>query len=411
MEGLDTEILRPRSIMKFYLLLVFSFCGASREVSPPTYEHRDPVTSKVYQCEQCPPGTAVLQHCGRDTPTACGPCPEGHFSEHWHWGKACQRCTAVCKEQQLVQRECTRTHDRLCECAPGYHLEVEFCVKHTLCPPGSGATTLGTPEGDTECERCARGFFSGRFSATEPCEPHRNCSRLGLRTLSPGTAEKNSVCEHDDRAIAPECFQQDLQCHTDVMLCEEVILQFLSSLHFLSALPLHTVAASLPGRKLDSTSVEQVNKTCSPKQQVLQLLILWRERNKHHRRLFGITKGVKHCEKVVSRSSAFRKTTLSDLQMMTDSLPGAKVREEDVRGAMESCQPQQYLLKVLYLWKTQNEEQDLAKALALSLRELRTRGAPSHLLRSMRRLNTLFSTSSIRKLYKNIFLNIILDKC
>ena len=124
-------------------LLVFSFGMGSLEASRPTYQHRDPVSSVVYQCEQCPPGTAVLQHCNADVPTACAPCPEGHFSEHWHWGKACQRCTAVCKEQQLVQRDCTLTHNRLCACAPGYHLEVEFCVKHTVCSPGSGASVLG----------------------------------------------------------------------------------------------------------------------------------------------------------------------------------------------------------------------------------------------------------------------------
>ncbi|XP_061111885.1 tumor necrosis factor receptor superfamily member 11B-like [Conger conger] len=403
--------MRPRSTMKLYLLLAFSFSAGSQEGSRPTYQHRDPVTSRVYQCEQCPPGTAVLQHCGRDMPTACTPCPEGHFSEHWHWGKACQRCTAVCKEQQLVRRDCARTHDRLCECAPGYHLEVEFCVKHTACPPGSGAAALGTPESDTACERCAKGSFSSSFSAAEACVPHSNCSRLGMRTVRPGTAERDTVCEYEERGRDPECFQQDLQCHTDVMLCEEVILQFLSSLHFLSALPLDTVAASLPGRKLESRSVEHVKNACGPKQQVLQLLRLWRERNRDQGRLFGIVKGVNHCEKVVSRSSAFRKLTLGDLQAMMDSLPGERVREEDIQAAMEFCQPRQYLLKVLYLWKTLNGEQDLAKALAQSLRELRTQGASSQLLRSTRRLNTLFSTSSIRKLYKNIFLNIILDKC
>ncbi|KAJ8273132.1 hypothetical protein GJAV_G00097800 [Gymnothorax javanicus] len=392
-------------------LLVFFFCGGSCEVSPPTYQHRDPVTSQVYQCEQCPPGTALLQHCGKDTPTACAPCPVEHFSEHWHWGKACQRCTSVCKEQQLVQRDCNRTHDRLCECAPGYHLEVEFCVRHTLCPPGSGVVLLGTPEHDTDCERCVEGFFSSTFSGTERCMPHTNCSMLGMKTVWAGTAEKNTVCEHDDGGPGPECFQQDLQCLSDTILCEEVILQFLSSLHFLSALPLDTVSASLPGRKLDSRSLEQVKRTCGPRHQVLQLLRLWHESNRDQGRLFGINRGVNQCEKVISRSSAFRKLTLSDLQKMMVSLPGVKVREEDMLVAMASCQAQQYLLKALYLWKTQNSEQDLAKVLAHSLRELRSQGASASLLRSMRKLNTLFSTSSIRKLYKNIFLNIILDQC
>ncbi|KAG7458005.1 hypothetical protein MATL_G00233330 [Megalops atlanticus] len=368
-------------------VLSVSFSWAFPQITPPTYRHRDPVTSEVFLCEQCPPGMAVQRHCDADTPTACAPCPEGHFSEQWHWGRACQRCASVCKEGQLVRQGCNGTHDQLCECVQGYHLEVEFCVRHSTCPPGWGATVL----------------------ATEPCFPHRNCSELEKKTLHPGTANQNSVCEGEDRGPSPECFQQHLQCQTDIALCEEVILQFLASIHFLSALPLGTVMDSLPGRKVDRSSVEQIKKECSPKQQVLQLLRLWREQNRDRERLFGIIQGVNHCSRMVSRCVGLKNLTLSNLKVVMDGLPGLKVREEDIQEVMDSCQHQQYLLKLLQLWKIHNGERDLAKGLSHSLRELRAKGISHQLLRVIRSLSRLFSTSSIHKLYKKMLLNLFLD--
>lgn len=52
-------------------------------------------------------------------------------------------CVQVCKERQLVKQQCNSTHDQLCECAPGFHLVVEFCITHSSCPPGYGVTALG----------------------------------------------------------------------------------------------------------------------------------------------------------------------------------------------------------------------------------------------------------------------------
>ncbi len=117
------------------------FARAYQEI--PKYQYRDPVSSKVLLCDQCPPGTAVKRHCSTKEPTVCAPCPEKRFAEQWHWGDSCQHCTSVCKERQIVQRECNRTLDRLCECIPGYHLEVEFCVRHTDCSPGFGVIVQG----------------------------------------------------------------------------------------------------------------------------------------------------------------------------------------------------------------------------------------------------------------------------
>uniref|UniRef100_A0A3Q2DXH2 TNF receptor superfamily member 11b n=1 Tax=Cyprinodon variegatus TaxID=28743 RepID=A0A3Q2DXH2_CYPVA len=165
---------------------------------PLKYQYRDPVTSQVRSCDQCPPGTSVKRHCTADTPTECQPCPERHFAENWHWGDTCQYCTSVCKERQVVKQQCNSTHDQLCECIPGYHLVVEFCIAHSTCQPGEGVIALGTPESDTVCERCPDGYFSAGGSSTEPCRPHRNCADFGMKTLRWGTSSSDSLCGSPD---------------------------------------------------------------------------------------------------------------------------------------------------------------------------------------------------------------------
>lgn len=75
----------------------------------------------------------------------------------------------------------------------------------------------------------------------------------------------------------------------DVTLCEEAVFQSLSSLR-LSSVPLEKLLESLPGQKVDHKSLERLKKTCSPQQQVLHLLRLWRQQNKD--KLFGIIQGI-----------------------------------------------------------------------------------------------------------------------
>lgn len=78
----------------------------------------------------------------------------------------------------------------------------------------------------------------------------------------------------------------------DATLCEEVVYQSLSSLR-LSSVPLERLLESLPGRRVDRKSLERLKKSCSPQQQVLQLLRLWREQNKDQDKLYGIIQGTK----------------------------------------------------------------------------------------------------------------------
>lgn len=97
---LDVSLLLTKMLTYFLSLLQLFTASLSwafqQQAVPPKYQYRDPVTSDLLLCDQCPPGTAVKQHCTADKPTDCHPCPERHFAENWHWGDTCQYCTSVC---------------------------------------------------------------------------------------------------------------------------------------------------------------------------------------------------------------------------------------------------------------------------------------------------------------------------
>ncbi|XP_070768735.1 tumor necrosis factor receptor superfamily member 11B-like [Enoplosus armatus] len=404
---MSARIAKSNPAMKLIVLFTASLSWAfQQQAVPPKYQCRDPVTSDLLLCDQCPPGTAVKQHCTADTPTECQACPEKHFAENWHWGDTCQYCTSVCKEKQLVKQQCNSTHDQLCECAPGFHLVVEFCITHSTCAPGYGVTALGTPVSDTVCERCPAGHFSTGGSSTEPCQPQRNCSDLGFKTLRWGTSSSDSIC---DKTPTLECSQHPTLCHTDVTLCEEAVFQSLSSLR-LSSVPLERLLESLPGRRVDRKSLEKLKKACSPQQQVLQLLRLWREQNKDQDKLYGIIQGVNHCERKVSRCNSLKNLTLDDLLKVTNSLPGVKVRQEDVQAVVSACLPRQYILQLLHLWKTANYDLDLAKGLSHSLRVMRSQGAPRYLLKGLKKISRIIGTTSAHKMYEKMFVSMLQDE-
>ncbi|XP_037641833.1 tumor necrosis factor receptor superfamily member 11B-like [Sebastes umbrosus] len=402
---MSARIARSNPAMKLIVLFTASLSWAFQQQDvPPKYQYLDPVTSDLLMCDQCPPGTAVKRHCTADTPTECQACPERHFAENWHWGDTCQYCTSVCKERQLVKQKCNSTHDQLCECAPGFHLVVEFCITHSTCPPGYGVTALGTPVSDTACERCPAGHFSSGESSTEACQPHRNCSDLGLKTLRWGTSTSNSLCGPQDK-----CSQHHTLCHTDVTLCEEAVFQSLSSLR-LSSVPLERLLESLPGQRVDRKSLERLKKACSPQQQVLQLLRLWREQNKDQDKMYGIIQGVNHCERKVSRCNVLKNLTLDDLLKVTNSLPGVKVQQEDVQAVFSTCLPRQYILQLLHLWKTANYDLDLAKGLSHSLRVLRSQGAPRYLLKGLKKISRIIGGTSAHKMYEKMFVSMLHDE-
>ncbi|XP_010289316.1 PREDICTED: tumor necrosis factor receptor superfamily member 6B-like, partial [Phaethon lepturus] len=94
-------------------------------------------------CQQCPPGTFVAQHCTRDRQTVCAPCPDLHYTQYWNYLEKCRYCNVICEEKQVEVQQCNSTHNRVCQCQEGYYSEMEFCIRHSECPPGSGVEKLG----------------------------------------------------------------------------------------------------------------------------------------------------------------------------------------------------------------------------------------------------------------------------
>lgn len=84
-----------------------------------------------------------------------------------------------------------------------------FICKTYLCK-----SLPGTPVSDTVCELCPDGHFSPGGSSTKSCQPHTNCSELGLKTLRWGTSTADSQCGTPDKKATLECSHHHTLCQT-----------------------------------------------------------------------------------------------------------------------------------------------------------------------------------------------------
>ncbi|XP_030249426.1 tumor necrosis factor receptor superfamily member 6B-like [Sparus aurata] len=175
------------------VLLSAVLCGASAQGSVPTYERRDPLTGATLTCDKCPPGTHMAAHCTATTPTRCELCQTEHFTEFWNYLPRCLYCSNVCVDNQVVERECTVTANRVCRCVDGFYGADDFCIRHKECAPGSGVVTKGTSQTDTVCEQCTEGSFSNATSALEACVNHQVCPSGQIALLS-GSIYHDTVC-------------------------------------------------------------------------------------------------------------------------------------------------------------------------------------------------------------------------
>ncbi|KAM8945763.1 tumor necrosis factor receptor superfamily member 6B [Pelodytes ibericus] len=183
----------------------------------PTYQWKD--SGEQITCEKCPPGSFVAKHCTLQSATQCQPCPDQHYTQYWNYLEECRYCNVFCEGQELVEHECTATHNRICKCQPGYYqVGPQICVKHKECRPGFGVSEKGTSETDTECVPCAPGTFSATSSAVLHCKPHQNCTKTGHLVSLPGTPYHDTLCTN---CLDPDNIEK---IHPD---CHEEVLDFL----------------------------------------------------------------------------------------------------------------------------------------------------------------------------------------
>ncbi|KAM4034992.1 tumor necrosis factor receptor superfamily member 6B [Anomaloglossus baeobatrachus] len=127
---------------------------ATANQSTPTYEWTDE-TGETLTCKKCPPGTYVEQHCSSKTDTVCKTCPEEHYTQYWNYLDKCRFCNVICQEGEQVKYECNCTHNRVCECQPGYHHSGHYCVKDPQC----NVQEDKEEEGDEECDKLVIDFI------------------------------------------------------------------------------------------------------------------------------------------------------------------------------------------------------------------------------------------------------------
>lgn len=128
-----------------YTLALVVACASIVSVrsEPLTFQHRDPVSSRMLTCKRCPAGFYMKAPCTPRLETICQPCPFNHFTQFSNYLPKCLYCSTFCGEHQVVKQECTAMNDRVCECKPGYHKRADFCVRHRDCPSGQGVKQKG----------------------------------------------------------------------------------------------------------------------------------------------------------------------------------------------------------------------------------------------------------------------------
>ncbi|XP_045688855.1 tumor necrosis factor receptor superfamily member 6B [Phyllostomus hastatus] len=174
------------------LLLALATRGGAEDA--PTYPVWDTDAQEQLLCRRCPPGTFVHRPCSRGRPTACRPCPPQHYTQFWNYLERCRYCNVICGEDEEEARPCSAVHNRACRCRPGFFELSGFCLEHAPCLPGYGVVALGTPTQNTQCQLCPPGTFSANSSSTEQCQPHRNCTALGLALNVPGSPFHDAMC-------------------------------------------------------------------------------------------------------------------------------------------------------------------------------------------------------------------------
>ncbi|XP_007423402.1 tumor necrosis factor receptor superfamily member 11B isoform X1 [Python bivittatus] len=382
------------------VLLDISVKWTVQETLPPKYLHYDPMTSHRLTCDQCPPGTYVKQHCTASTKTECAPCPDQSYADEWNNHETCYYCNVVCKELQYEKVKCTSTGNRVCECIEGRYLDLEFCLKHTACPPGFGVVQKGTPESDTICERCPEGHFSNDTSSKAVCQKHTNCSALSLKLVEKGDSTHDSVCQGEDSD------KLDQQCKIDVTLCEEAFFRFIVPKKLTSTW-LNTLMDSLPGIKVNLENTERIKQKHSPQDQTFQLLKLWKQQNKDHSMVKNIVQGIDLCENSILKHVGHLNITFELLNILMENLPGKKVGREEIEHIFRMCKSTEPILKLLNLWRIKNKDQDTIKGLTFGLKHLKTYHFPKTTIQGFRKVVKFLHSLTMYKLYQKLFLEML----
>ncbi|AST09197.1 TNF alpha-receptor-like-protein [Murmansk poxvirus] len=110
-------------------------------------------------CTKCDPGMYAAHSCNTTSNTICTQCPDGTFTSIPSHTPACLNCRGKCGENQVETKPCSNTHDRVCDCKPGYYCGLKssngcrLCIQQTKCNTGYGVYGYSS-NGDVICKKC-----------------------------------------------------------------------------------------------------------------------------------------------------------------------------------------------------------------------------------------------------------------
>ncbi|KAG8133903.1 hypothetical protein E2320_011644 [Naja naja] len=316
------------------LLLNISVKWTVQESLPPKYLHYDPITSHQLMCDQCPPGTFVKQHCTASAKTECAHCPDQSYTDEWNDEEECNYCNVVCKELQYEKIKCTSTGNRVCECVEGRYLNIEFCLRHTACPPGFGVVKKGrfiVPKKlSSTWLNTLMDSLPGEKINLENREQIKQKSNLQDQTFQLLKLWKE---QNKDHSTVKNIVQ-------GINLCENNVLKHIDHLN-ITLEHLNILLENLPGKNVGREEMEQIFRMCKSTEPILKLLNLWRIKNKDQDTIKSLMFGLKHL-----KSYRFPKTTIQSFRKVVKFLHSLTMQKLYQNLFLEMVGNQVHLVKM-----------------------------------------------------------------
>ncbi|KAL4616760.1 tumor necrosis factor receptor superfamily member 5-like isoform X3 [Arapaima gigas] len=218
------------------------------------------VSTKNSEDSLCPAGHYL------STSKNCSPCPFGSFMAHRSRERSCQSCSQDCREVMHLEvyERCNATSDAKCRCRPGF-----TCIKYD---PAAKSCSKCEPFRGVPAPCKPRTFFN---TSSGRCEPHTNCSSLGLVVLTAGNLTHDTVCSRT--AAGVEWWHVMMPAAVGLLLLTAVLLLWrpahrgcLKQIIKFSAADGHKKENQCSPRRLDSISGLLRGTACNHSANVLQ---------------------------------------------------------------------------------------------------------------------------------------------
>ncbi|XP_058264907.1 tumor necrosis factor receptor superfamily member 11B-like isoform X2 [Hemibagrus wyckioides] len=183
--------METRELILTVLVLYSSTVSLILAQNETTYLRELPTGQKLL-CNRCPPGYRLQKHCTATHQTICKPCDAGLYTEVWNYIYECLPCR-WCRPDQVEVQKCTNSTNRVCGCKEGFYLDSDICRPHSVCPSGYRVKEKGTPDRDTVCEHCQKGFHADGQLGNALCVPYSEC-KSEEKLLLHGTIYMDNVC-------------------------------------------------------------------------------------------------------------------------------------------------------------------------------------------------------------------------